>query len=91
MFFRALCDAIYITNNFHNYAKGFFLKGEISMLLKDFEEAEKSFLQVLQKERSVEAEEKLFESKMKQILQRGYDVDVARKAIRLSANAEVSS
>lgn len=82
-------DALHLTENFPDNPRGYFLTGEIYLLLCEYEEAETQFAETLKMvKKSIEVEEKLFESRMQQILAKGYEVDVARKALRLAHSAK---
>lgn len=84
-------DANHLTSNFATYPRGFFLKGEIFLKQEKHRDSEEEFSRVLELIPSEEAEDKLFEARIKQILAKGYDADIARKALRLSCDVQASS
>ena len=84
-------DALNLVNYFPEIPNGFFLKADIYLKTHKYEQAEQDFLKLLEmdvEEYSIEINDKLHECQMQQILQKGYEPDIARKALRLAPSTE---
>lgn len=90
-FNSAMSDAHSLIRHFPELPNGFFLRGEIYLKLRKYEQAERDFAKLLgfdTDEDLNEVDDKLYECQMQQILQKGYEADVARKALRLAHSTE---